>query len=608
MNSPWEILGLDPQSATEKDVKVAYARLIKQYRPDSDPEGFQRVRQAYEVALAMLKNGQRRDPSAEEAAKPSFDDSAPVVASQPAELIEAEVAIGRAREANDNAALAKSISALQDLCQRLKPGRASIQLWQETLHRVTEGKSALVALGVPIPQLIHEMENGSAIITHAVLGHWEGLEQTDNLVEVAEALIASQARLQNREAAIVALRLGVETGFVKPVLSTVLVKFAFPHVDRDARDALIPKIEEQAAIGNLMPGLRKEQQLFWRQRLRNGRQEWDWSCPEANTALDYLARQMPPQWTGFGIVRQVAPQEWFTRLEKEIGRRQGGLMGHFRPTPLARPRPVAQSSKKTGWSGYGWLAFMVISALVRLAGLNSSDRSVAITYPNDPPTRPAYTSTIDPKFFNPVPRIRTSTVPPDLALQQRISKADADMNRFRQDLGVTNTTSTPTNPPLQSGTLTVSAKARADRLRSQDKSMQTWTDSVNDIASQAATDWKAATPDKRKDIDARCRADVYKCLKQLHTSTRNFAMEHHFMEALLFDPATSPNVRAAALARMSETEPVGTLLPQWEDAAALLPRTAHQIAAMAAFYVKNQDSTLLDDERKRLQALANLPH
>ena len=269
---------------------------------------------------------------------------------------------------------------------------------------------------------------------------------------------------------------------------------------------------------------------------------------------------------------------------------------------------MAQSSKKSGWSGYGWLAFMVISALVRLAGLNSSDRSVAIPYPNDPPTRPTYPFNIDPKFLNPTPQTRASTFPPDLALQQRMSKADADMNRFRQDLGVTNTSPTSTKPPSQSTNLTLSAKARADRLRSQDKSMQTWTDSVNDIASQAAADWKAATPDKRKDIDARCRSDVYKCLKQLHTSTRNFAMEHHFMEALLFDPATSPNVRAAVLARMSETEPVGTLLPQWEDAAALLPGTAHQIAAVAAFYVKNQDSTLLDDERKRLQALANLPH
>lgn len=48
--SCWTLLGL-PASADIRTLKRHYARLLKQTRPDEDPEGFQRLRDAYEVAL-----------------------------------------------------------------------------------------------------------------------------------------------------------------------------------------------------------------------------------------------------------------------------------------------------------------------------------------------------------------------------------------------------------------------------------------------------------------------------------------------------------------------------------------------------------------------------
>lgn len=55
MANPWSILGLEPDTANEKQVRSAYARLLKVHRPDQDPEGFQRLRTAYELALQWLK-------------------------------------------------------------------------------------------------------------------------------------------------------------------------------------------------------------------------------------------------------------------------------------------------------------------------------------------------------------------------------------------------------------------------------------------------------------------------------------------------------------------------------------------------------------------------
>ncbi|MGE8363000.1 hypothetical protein [Pseudomonas sp.] len=51
--NPWELFGLDADTDT-RSVKRRYAQLLKQYRPDEDPEGFQRLREAYEYALAWV--------------------------------------------------------------------------------------------------------------------------------------------------------------------------------------------------------------------------------------------------------------------------------------------------------------------------------------------------------------------------------------------------------------------------------------------------------------------------------------------------------------------------------------------------------------------------
>ena len=47
MRTPWQVLGLDPGSSPEQ-IRAAYARLLRQHRPDVDPEGFRELREAYE--------------------------------------------------------------------------------------------------------------------------------------------------------------------------------------------------------------------------------------------------------------------------------------------------------------------------------------------------------------------------------------------------------------------------------------------------------------------------------------------------------------------------------------------------------------------------------
>lgn len=52
MNTYYEILGLAP-GASQTDIKKAYFRLIRQHSPESDPEQFQKIREAYEQLKSM---------------------------------------------------------------------------------------------------------------------------------------------------------------------------------------------------------------------------------------------------------------------------------------------------------------------------------------------------------------------------------------------------------------------------------------------------------------------------------------------------------------------------------------------------------------------------
>jgi hypothetical protein len=383
MQSPWQLFGIDPTTATERDLKLAYARMIKIHRPDEDPAGFKLVREAYEIGLDVLRHPKAAtvatstpqkvvavevappvvtaDPPViyvpialpqampspivpyldveerEVEPSPSEVPEDPAIGYTPSEappiepppaaaeppppaLVDAENAVARVVESADHSAISRSIASLFYLCRTIEPGAAGIRLWHQSLHRSTRGNSALVAAGVTLPQFIIELESGASLITHACIGHWEAVGDMRAMSELAEAILGERDRLHAEEAAIVALRLSLEGGFVFPSVATRLLNFAFPHLDREARDSYLALAENQIRQGAAFRGFRKDQHSYWHRRVRHPQVDWSWEDNTAEAAIEYLAATRRQDWEGYAIVRRIAPAAWFTRLETAVQR------------------------------------------------------------------------------------------------------------------------------------------------------------------------------------------------------------------------------------------------------------------------------------------------
>ena len=373
MNDPWQFLILDPNTATERDVKAAYARLLKQHRPDQDPEGFKKLREAYEAALAFIANrnaSAEPGPSYAAADVVSRSDESPAVpegiavpfdvASLPEAVRASLSGIEHAVTTGNDEQMQAAVDAFRDECTR---ANVSAERRVAALQQAFRSEARLVSRGVTKGLMVDFAEHGQVNFCHAVVTTWQESGHQKRLAEFGFAMLDRCRLLATPEGAVLMARVALLTGLEFPNLATKLADASFPHLPVDGRTQFVSQIEHQVALGKIFAQVRPEVLPFWLKMLRNSEATRDWSSDEAKRALRSLIDDNRFQWEGWGVVRQMMPDAVWATVEREL---------------QEQVKKVRQQMPGAGAKKVGWILVPIVILLlnvVRWIGEQQSSRS-----------------------------------------------------------------------------------------------------------------------------------------------------------------------------------------------------------------------------------------
>lgn len=365
--SPWSVLGLDGNTATERDIKKAYARLIKLHRPDTDPEEFRRIHDAYQMALVWRMN---RDAATEESSDDSlekrdviesveiagnFESAKEVVLPPNNELSHADSAMAAAIERGDHKAMGDAMDLFRNGVAE-KPELVS--QWQASMVRLFPNDLPLLG-HLMTPQDLQLMIDGDCEeLPQPVMVEWHHRRVTQKLLELAARLLDKAADHESPVRAFAQARLSLLTSFANHRISERLANAVFPKLPPARRDHIMGEIDQRLSLGKVFSMLPQPTRLFFEARLFAGDETVDWSTPEAKRALNEVRARCPRDWPGFTILRQHLPAAIFRDLLQmyPIGSKPPAL-----PNSTVQTRPAEKKAfSKTFIFIMIWMALIMV--------------------------------------------------------------------------------------------------------------------------------------------------------------------------------------------------------------------------------------------------------
>jgi len=352
--SPWKTLGLESGTATLRDVKRAYAALLKKHRPDSDPEGFRRIHDAYEAVLHELKlrdspqgaepEPYRPSPIMEwEAPQERREAPAPALAPEksmplPVPFLAAFEKLRAARDAGTDDGVADALSQLRLVCG----GDPELwRAWSRTLLETFSGGLAdtPVAKHLTLADVLAELRAGSDEVAGQLLEGWHRARRVALMTSAGRELTAAGAEKEFDHPCCgrFALRLAFLLAIAQPGGANLLLDAAFRWLPPQMRSQLMPKVDSRLHNARIFWHIPATWHPFWERvmdELDSGSRT-DWESTEAKRAIQDLLRVTPADWPGWGFLEsQLPPRQW------------QDILSYFNTRPVSRrqwPLPPAKA-------------------------------------------------------------------------------------------------------------------------------------------------------------------------------------------------------------------------------------------------------------------------
>jgi len=273
----------------------------------------------------------------------------------------------------------------------------------EYLTTLFEEKEDLLAEMTRVPDLIIELGSGHYSLTFMVASRWAAKADLARLTRLAEALIATQSKMNTPEVVDLMMALTTSLAISRYPRAEHLLLAAESHVTEEQQESLA-EARLWLGAGRIVRGCTQEARDLWDKRLRRPRVEWTWESPEECAALSQLSECLDTHDPAAGLFRAVVPTCWWDLMvvcERERAELESALSG-ARITARQQPEPHQGSSPKTVvrqpiiiWRGIPFFFGGLVGAWALLLGLKFSSYDL-VRQPAESPTitfKPAETET-----------------------------------------------------------------------------------------------------------------------------------------------------------------------------------------------------------------------
>ncbi|QIF04879.1 J domain-containing protein [Roseimicrobium sp. ORNL1] len=286
MEDCWEILGLDRDTATEKDVKAAYASLLRVHRPDHDPDGFRKVRAAYEEAMRWLLNNQSGDIAA---GPEALLDASPGWGGWPGFLSPAPDARALLASAMASQKL-EELEAAFERIQKKTPGWwSTVRMAMLLRDNLEPTASAWVVERFRAQDVLEWMEAGRLERCRLVLAAWEHAGDSQHAETLIDLMVQKPAAMASEDAVTLGYELASWYAFWSEQKTHAMADVLFLMLPPRLREDMMDALDEKVDFGRLFLAMKEDARRVWWMHLRLPYRHWDWGSASSQQALSEMA-------------------------------------------------------------------------------------------------------------------------------------------------------------------------------------------------------------------------------------------------------------------------------------------------------------------------------
>ncbi len=314
--TPWQVLGLSSSTASLADVKSTYARLLKIHRPDRDPEGFMRLRAAYDAAQLEIKERAGAEKSmtmpSEQRLVPKVEtwlaEGSQPPATQPPEVMQSIAELRRAVASKARQKVRIAWTAYEETAAR-HPGSPN-ERW-ELFIDAFQGHVEMLADACTDELILGQLKLGKLQLLRLVTEVWGRRGDAKRLDEFCVSLSRQRTLAESETGAHAMVVAALALGPWNPDLASRLAQRAFPRLPTSQRNELTALIDMETMIGRLVGPLPNGARQPWMTLLRHGDHDRPWKEVISRDMLITLLRFCGPQWPGFAVLaRRLSAQSW----------------------------------------------------------------------------------------------------------------------------------------------------------------------------------------------------------------------------------------------------------------------------------------------------------